>query len=299
MTISRRRFIAISAAAMGVGMRAQASTWRGVAMGADVSITLHANEADADHILALAISRIRQLENEFSLYLTQSRISALNDTGKSVNTLDFNALLNEANEIYNYTNGLFDPTIQPLWRAYADDPNLPADAQQQALLRVGWQHVENTAKHVRFARAGMAMTLNGIAQGFITDQISALLATHGYDDAIVNIGEYRAGARAAQIAVAGTDDIVTLKNAALATSTPTALMLNGDTTHILHPRYGAIPSVWKTVTVAAKRASIADGVSTALCLTPDLRLAQKLIENGVIQRCLLVDNNGKLTTLAG
>ncbi|PIB24630.1 hypothetical protein BFP76_05465 [Amylibacter kogurei] len=299
MTISRRRFITISAAAMGVGLPSHARTWRGVALGADVSITLHSQQSNTDQIITRAVSHIRRLEGEFSIYQPQSRISSLNHTGKTANSFDFNALLNEVNEIHALTNGLFDPTIQPLWQAYANDPNLPVDAEKQALLRVGWRHVQNTPDHLRFARAGMAMTLNGIAQGFVTDQISTLLHNAGFPDATVNIGEYRTGTNPVKIAIGGSDSAITLSNAAIATSAPSALMLNGHTGHILHPKRGAIPSVWQSVSVVAKRASIADGISTALCLADDLSLAQRLVQTGVIQRCILIDKHGKITTLVG
>ena len=38
----------------------------------------------------------------------------------------------------------------------------------------------------------MAITLNGIAQGYATDQIVSLLKKSGVHNALVNIGEYAA-----------------------------------------------------------------------------------------------------------
>ena len=52
---------------------------------------------------------------------------------------------------------------------------------------------------------GVAMTLNGIAQGYITDHVKQILAEHGYKDTIVNMGEYNAGDGLARIGIAGSD----------------------------------------------------------------------------------------------
>ena len=37
----------------------------------------------------------------------------------------------------------------------------------------------------------MAITLNGIAQGFITDRIADLLRNEGFEQAVVDLGEWR------------------------------------------------------------------------------------------------------------
>ena len=39
---------------------------------------------------------------------------------------------------------------------------------------------------------GMAITLNGIAQGYITDRVADLLRNEGFDQAMVDLGEWRA-----------------------------------------------------------------------------------------------------------
>ena len=38
----------------------------------------------------------------------------------------------------------------------------------------------------------MSITLNGIAQGYITDKVTELLASFGISNTLVNMGEYRA-----------------------------------------------------------------------------------------------------------
>lgn len=45
---------------------------------------------------------------------------------------------------------------------------------------------------IEFERPGMQLTLNGIAQGFITDHISTRLKDAGYQHVLVELGETRA-----------------------------------------------------------------------------------------------------------
>ena len=42
---------------------------------------------------------------------------------------------------------------------------------------------------IRFARLGMAMTLNGIAQGYITDKVGDILRARGFEHVLVDMGE--------------------------------------------------------------------------------------------------------------
>jgi hypothetical protein len=85
------------------------------------------------------------------------------------------------------TGGRFDPTIQPLWALYAehfagarrrDLP--PAGARAAALARTGWQRVRFDGARIRL-EPGMALSLNGIAQGYIADRLADLLRGMGLD----------------------------------------------------------------------------------------------------------------------
>ena len=106
-------------------------------------------------------------------------------------------LLAQAILIARLSDGRFDPTIQPLWRLIADhfasgnaDPAGPDHAKlaaAQALVDYG--AVELTEARIAFARPGMQLSLNGIAQGYISDRVGALLKARGFRHALVNLGE--------------------------------------------------------------------------------------------------------------
>jgi thiamine biosynthesis lipoprotein len=116
----------------------------------------------------------------------------------------------------------------------------------------------------------MALTLNGIGQGFVADCVAALLEAEGLTDILIDTGEMRAlEDRAWPVRTAGGAS-VPLAGRALATSAPrgTCFDADGQDGHILDPRTGApASSAWAQVSVPAPSAALADALSTAACLT--------------------------------
>ncbi|MDO8883720.1 FAD:protein FMN transferase, partial [Pseudotabrizicola sp.] len=118
-------------------------------------------------------------------------------------------------------------------------------------------------------RPGMALTLNGIAQGYIADRVAALLADNDLSRALIDTGEMIAlpdGSWPVQLAGGGK---LTLQNRALATSAPRGMTFGGDgvTSHIFDPATGRpVLSRWRSMTVSASSAAVADALSTAACL---------------------------------
>ena len=121
---------------------------------------------------------------------------------------------------------------------------------------------------------GGGLTLNGIAQGFITDKVVALLKSHGLQHALVNIGEISAVGRPSGLdawpvqldAPGSARRMIGLCDRAVATSGAMGTTLDGGGTvsHILDPRHGQpAPSLWQRVSVQHGSAALADGLSTA------------------------------------
>jgi len=290
-TMNRRRFVAISAAALGAAIaglpydaRADLpppTRWHGVALGAEASITLR--HPQAERIIESCVAEIERLENIFSLYRGGSALSRLNADGRlDAPPFELLELLGQCGVLNAATGGLFDPTVQPLWAAYAaafaggQEPG--AEALARALERVGWPGVSAEPGRIQFSRPGMALTLNGIAQGYIADRVAALLRAEGLTDVLVNTGELRAlgghpdgGAWPVTFndGSGGPSGSMDLRDAALASSAPlgTAFDAEGRVGHIFDPRSGrpAAPG-WRLVSVVARSAALADGLSTAFCL---------------------------------
>lgn len=298
-SITRRRFILIAAAATGatqlptmaVAAEPEFVTWQGTALGASATLVLqHRDTAAARSVIEACLAEVARLETIFSLYRPDSALSRLNATGVLDDApADLRQLLAEALHIAGQTDGAFDPTIQPLWALYArhfDAPAASADGPERAeivevLKLVDWRNVEIDGSRVRLALPGMALTLNGIAQGYITDKVGDLLRRQGFENVLVNMGEqlalgpkwdgssWRIGI--AEPSAPGTVHVhVPLSHGALATSGGYGFSFDPDgrVTHILDPSTGRPAKSWASVTVVADRATLADGLSTALAVAP-------------------------------
>jgi len=300
--VTRRRFIHVSAAAAGLALlpaggrllaaeRPRLHVWRGVALGADAMLQIHhPDAATARRLIARCLEEVARLERVFSLYVAESAIRRLNRDGRlAAPPFELVELLGQGAEIARATGGAFDPTVQPLWELYAGhfsnphaDPAGPAKADIEAVLkRVGYGEVEIEPGGIAFARPGMAITLNGIAQGYITDRIVTLLRDSRIDRSLVDMGETRAigGRPSGGPWRVGLEDPlhpgriaerIALDNMAVATSGGYGTLFDpgGRFNHILDPATGATSARYASVSVIAPTATVADALSTAFSLMP-------------------------------
>lgn len=287
-SFTRRRFLTVSAAAIGAsraGAMPASTTWRGSALGAEARLIIAGMDAGTARPVLLALqAELWRLEGIFSLYRPDSALSRLNAQGRlAVPPPELLSVLSLCDRLHRVTGGAFDPTVQPLFAAYAaasvtgTQPEAPT--LKDARDRVGWAHVVFDGTEVAFRRPGMALTLNGVAQGVIADRIRDLAAANGLTDILVDMGEiaamgHRSGGRGWQVGVVRPGGSlvsrVTLNDRALATSSPggTVLDPDGRTGHIFSPATGAPAPLDRVISVSAPTAGLADGLSTAFCLLP-------------------------------
>jgi thiamine biosynthesis lipoprotein len=280
------------------GRTAQAADpvrWHGSALGAQVSIEIHhADRAEALRLVDRCVLDVRRLEQQFSLYRTDSDICALNRTGILVSPeADMVALLEASLRFADLTGGAFDPTVQPLWQLYADhfsserpEPEGPSPQKlAETMGKVGRSGLLVSGDRVALVKRGAAITLNGIAQGYATDRVVERLRGAGLSATLVNIGEIRAiGARPDgtpwRVGLADPDrpgvltETVDLVDRAVATSAGAGFRFDpkGRFTHLLDPATGRSPSLYRTVSVIAPTATEADALSTAFSSMPLSRI---------------------------
>ncbi len=290
MKLSRRRFMTISAG-LALGGAAgpavgQTVSWRGVALGAEAKLIITGlPEADGRRLIQLARKEIDRLENIFSLYRHDSVLSVLNTESRVQSPpAELLSVLSQVNSAHAVTGGLFDPTVQPLWQVYAEHRGKPdRELVDAALAKVGWPLVKYDIKEIKFARPGMQLTLNGIAQGFVTDRITALLRSEGLENAVVNIGELSAmgskpGTDGWQVGLAvhgdqTATDAIELKDCCVATSASVGTTFDGVSSHIICPATGRpVRCGWQRVSVVHRSAAIADGLSTAAVMMDETHL---------------------------
>jgi len=281
--ITRRRALFIGAAAAilpGLGRAATpVAAWNGNALGAHAEIRLAGLEtAEAAPVFARIAAELHRLEDLFSLYRPGSALSRLNRQG----WLDDPApemleVLGLARSAHRRTGGLFDPSVQPLFALqarHAAANSLPSDADlAKARALVGFDAVGITPRRIAFARPGMALTLNGIAQGYVTDRIAALLRAEGMRDMLLDIGEIRAlGQRPGEAGWKvglGRGRRMMLRDRAIAASNRMGTVVNpaAGVGHIFDPRTGSgAGGGTGTVHVLHASAALADAYSTAAAL---------------------------------
>ena len=328
--LSRRRAIQIVASAAGLALvtglrgapaapRSTVHTWRGIALGAQASITLcHHDAAQARRLLRLCVSEIRRLEAAFSLYRRGSAITQLNRDGYLDHPPpDLVRLLATARMFGDATQGAFDPTVQPLWTLYATHftpsaarPEGPdGSAIDKAMALVDYRNVSLTTTRVAFERRGMGITLNGIAQGYITDRVAELLRNEGLDDVLVDLGEIRGLGRHADgrpwtvglkdpLEPGRIVDTLTLENRALASSAGAATRFDvrGRHHHLFDPHSGASANRYLGITVIAPTATTADALSTSFA-SMDMDEVKKVLRFFPSVTARITTSAGELVTL--
>jgi len=299
--IGRRQFIRITGIAAGLALtpallRPAAAApmlhrWSGTALGGDASLLLyHPDPAAAASLIAQSVTEMRRLEKVFSLYQRDSAISRLNRDGQlEAPPLELVELLARAEQFSRATGGVFDATVQPLWELYAghfsradaDPQGPPADAVRAALARVGHEGVSIAPDLIRFERSGMGVTLNGIAQGYITDRVASLLRANGVGHTLVDMGEMRAlyshpSGRPWQVGIEDPrheDHVlchVPLVDQAIATSGGygTTFEATGRFNHLFDPRSGGCANRYLSVSVTAPTTVTANALAVAFSLMP-------------------------------
>lgn len=292
-------------------------TWEGTLLGAPAQITFKMLSVDIANLLFLGLTQeIKRLESIFSLHASNSFITVLNKVGKTP-FADFESkeLLTHAMSISAKTEGLFDPTIQSYWKTLeasrkAGKP-LTEEERHTALKLVDYRLVNIAGYAVSFKRPNMAITLNGIAQGYITDKIYEYLRKNNMTSILIHLGEFRAIGSPepppSPTATEGLSPEDAMKATLTATATPWKLSFpdlpkyadltadqlelkdgmalsasrgaghtfsNTSDHHLINPHAGSCYDPDRTVVVQALDAMTADALSTACAVTSPDNAAQ-------------------------
>lgn len=312
LSISRRRAITVLAAAAGLPLvfkgasaNARMVRWEGTTLGAPSTIQLyHHDEAQARAAIDAGLAELARLEQVFSLYRADSAISTLNREGRLDNApVEFVELLQQSLKISAVTEGIHDPTIQPVWSLYFNhftaasvDPAGPSRKQiDAALALVDWKAIELDPyrRSIAFKKPGMALTLNSGAQGYITDKVGNILRAHGFDKMLVDMGEQRAysakpDGSAWRLGLANPADNtksvaeLDVVDKAVATSGGYGTLFDdaGKFTHIIHPKTGETAPRLLGVSVVAPSATVADCLAASMILVPEEKRQAVLAASG-------------------
>lgn len=287
---------------------APAHVWQGEALGAPGSIKLYGlDKSTADQWFAKAGQTIDRLSRIFSLYQNHSEISRLNRETELQNASpEFLELLDQSMRISELTEGAFDISVQAYWTTVTNwqgqNISLAEKTRKMAKARqlVNYRNIQVSGSNIRFLQKGMAITLNGIAQGYIAEQVAHLLAQSGATSGLVDLGEFQAfGQREFTIDIQSPHNVlhtagqIKLQNAGLATSASGGGALGENFSHIFAPSgYPVVPE-FASVSVVHASASWADALATAFTLMPEREVFDSLEKAGV-QGAMLVRNDGQI-----
>ncbi len=282
--------------------------WEGEALGAPGFIKLHGlNAQDADKAFIQAQQTIERLDNLFSLYKPGSEISILNREGHLDNASpELRELVTMAKGISILTDGVFDISVQVLWDVAKTLPSGSEDTEKTRKMwaaaheLVDYTKIHNAGPRIWFEERGMAITLNGIAQGYISEQVAKALYQWQGIGALVNIGEFQAvGKTPFIIDVQDPDNVldivgsVTLQSAGLATSSANGGYLGNDLSHIFNPADVRTGAQFTSASVVHRSATMADGLATAFTMMDEESIRITAKKSDVIE-VVLVQVDGRV-----
>ncbi|OIQ94288.1 thiamine biosynthesis lipoprotein ApbE precursor [mine drainage metagenome] len=298
-----------------------ARRWRGryevravrTMMNSDVSILAVADSPDHGHrAIAAAFDRMAQAATALNRFDPDSAVGRLNRHGHLAEPpQDLLTVLARARQVSEQSGGAFDITVQPLMAYYFSLPR-PVDLNRldrQAVAArdrlVDYRKVRVDGGGVHLDEAGMGITLDGIAKGYIVDLGADQLLAHGIDEAVIDAGgDVRTLSRGPSgrtwtIGIADPIDqsklfaSVPMRNGALSTSGNYEIFFSADKRlfHIVDPHTGLSPDMYSSVTILAERNIDSDAFGTALFPLPLARIGEVMRPDG--PQWLAIDWNGR------
>jgi FAD:protein FMN transferase len=269
-------------------------------MGTRLSIVLPAPAPEATFDTAFA--EVERLDAVMSNWIDTSELGRMNSAaaaGAFSCSPDLFAAIDSALHWAEVTGGAFDPTVEPLTRAYGlrgregriepvatgsgttGSPGDRVGLSSRPRAPVGWRHVRigRPGRTVEFDQKGVGIDLGGIGKGIALDAAARVLVRRRIDNALLDFGGQilALGSPPGRIAwpVAIADPLlrgravewIEMRDGSVSTSGNSERAIAGEggpIGHILDP-VGQAPAAFEgSVTVIAADATSADALSTAL-----------------------------------
>lgn len=240
------------------------------------------DEGQLERALDASVAAVRLIESQLSLFDPHSALSRLNRDGELRDPPgDLLAVLRMAQWVARHSDGAFDATVLPLWHLFdgaRHEGRLPRAAEVAAAReKVAWRAVQIEPGRVRFSRAGMGITLNGVAQGYACDRVRDVLRAHDIRHALIDTGElapmgHNAEATPWRLGLVDPRDEhallarVLADGRCVATSAdePSSFSADHRHHHIFDPASGYSPPGFASVTVAARSGALADALTKVM-----------------------------------
>jgi len=313
--LDRRSFLSAAGGVAGAGFLGQTLLVRGEAtevrstrlmMGSIVTVTAVTRDTDRAELgVERAFETMSRLESVFTRHDPEGEVARLNDAGALRDpSPELVGLLRRCRELYDRTDGAFDPTVLPVLDAFESGVDQPRDARR----RVADATFESVVVDESAVRTPTPLTLDGVAKGAVVD--AGVAALRDWVDAglIEAGGDVRVfGGEGSQsrwrIGVEnprgdGVASTLSLDSGGVATSGDYRIYYDEDRTnhHIVTPGTGRSPTEDTSVTVVAPDAETADAHATAAFVLDDDRADTLLDARDGLSALFLTRDGGRRTT---
>ena len=138
-------------------------------------------------------SLLIEIDNSLSTYQKKSLISKFNQSD-SLGETDklFTAVFDISKDVYEQTNGLFDPTIAPVVNAWGfgfeNLHSTDSTVIDSLLIYVDFTNVSLKGNNILKEMKGMMLDFNAVAQGYSVDVLAFFLDKKGINNYLVEVG---------------------------------------------------------------------------------------------------------------
>ena len=154
--------------------------------------TYNVTYQNADDLQAEIEAELKKVDDQFSMFNSQSIVARLNRGEKPELTSDFIDVFNLARQVSEDTNGAFDITVAPLVNAWGfgfKHEQMPTKEQVDSLRQfIGMQYVNLKGNTISMQKPGMMLDFSAIAKGYGVDVIARLMERHDIKNFMVEIG---------------------------------------------------------------------------------------------------------------
>jgi thiamine biosynthesis lipoprotein len=166
-------------------------------MGTVAEFSTRADGATAERAQKLVARAFRLVETNLSVFVADSAVSRLNrgEIISMASDAPFVKVVRFALETAEASGGAFDPTVNPLMRAWGfrgGAPSVPLETVlSNALATVGWRRISisnGTTGEIVVSAGGAELDFGAIAKGYAVDFAYERLVENGFTDFLINLG---------------------------------------------------------------------------------------------------------------
>lgn len=275
-------------------------------MGTSVTASIIHHDVDAaKEAMALAFDEVYKIDDLMSIYKANSEVRALNENGfyegASADTI---RVIERANHYSRLSDGAFAITVLPIMT------NLRFTKSMLEL--VNYENIRIENGNIEFKKAGMGITLGGIAKGYAVDKAMEVLRQNGIEYALINAGGDigTIGGKTEEvpwrIALRNPENkeecitVIELCDKAIATSGNYERYFSEDTKmpHIVNAKTGHVVQEMMSATVIAENAMDADALSTTIFVL-GVERGMKLVERLSGVEALVITNDRRILRSSG